>query len=175
MSLEQRIADIIEPSLEDMGFDLVRVLLSGNQRLKLQIMAEPANGEMMTVDHCADISRTVSALLDVEDPIDKAYTLEISSPGIDRPLVRARDYERFEGFEARVELDTPLDGRRRFKCRLAGFEDGHVLMAADDGDAEMPTRLPLGAVKRAKLLLTDELIAAYQDQEDAVDPEMEKN
>lgn len=161
--LEQRIEEIIGPTLEDMGFEVVRVLLSGDQRLKLQIMAEPLDGRMMTVDHCADISRAVSALLDVEDPIDRAYTLEVSSPGIDRPLVKPRDFERFAGFEARVEMDQAIDGRRRFKGRLQGYADDQIVIDVEG----METRLPFSDMRRAKLLLTDELIAAHQAAEDA--------
>jgi ribosome maturation factor RimP len=115
----------------------------------------------MTVDDCADISRSVSAILDVADPIAEAYTLEVSSPGIDRPLVRPDDYVRFAGFEAKVETSAAINGRKRFKGRLLGFEDGHVLLALDDG-----TRVSLAFedIARAKLLLTDELIAAAQRQ-----------
>lgn len=161
MGLEQRIADIIRPAIEDMGFDLVRVLVSGQQRLRLQVMAEPRDGSGMTVDHCADISRVVSALLDVEDPIDAAYTLEVSSPGIDRPLVKLADFERFAGFEARVELTAPLDGRRRFSGRLRGVKEGQVMVEVDQGQV---AALPFEAIAKAKLLLTDDLIAAHSGQ-----------
>ncbi len=159
MGLEAKVAAIIEPALEGMGIELVRVSLSGNQRMKLQIMAEPADGSAMTVDHCADVSRAVSALLDVEDPINKAYTLEVSSPGVDRPLTRPGDYERFAGLAARVEMDVTIGGRRRFKGRIAGLEDGDIVM--DLADDASRVRLPFSGVKRAKLLLTDELIAAF--------------
>ena len=161
MGLEQRIADIIRPAIEDMGFDLVRVLVSGQQRLRLQIMAEPLDGSGMTVDHCADISRVVSALLDVEDPIDAAYTLEVSSPGIDRPLVKLADFERFAGFEARVELAAPQDGRRRFSGRLRGVQDGRVMVEIDQGEV---VALPFEAIAKSKLLLTDDLIAAHSGE-----------
>ena len=164
MTLESRIADIIEPTLDDMGFELVRVQLSGGQRLRLQIMAEPIDGTMMTVDHCADISRSVSALLDVEDPIDKAYTLEVSSPGIDRPLVKLKDFDRFAGFDARVEMNIPVEGRRRFKGRLAGTEDAAILITLED---DTPVRLPHADIHRAKLLLTDDLIAAFEADAEA--------
>ena len=157
MTLEQRIAAMIGPALEDMGFELVRVLISGNQRRKLQVMAEPADGTPMNVDHCADISRVVSALLDVEDPIDGAYTLEVSSPGIDRPLVKLKDFERFAGFEARVETNAPIDGRRRFSGRLLGVENNAVVMEVTEGRVS----LPFDAIAKSKLLLTDDLIAAH--------------
>lgn len=158
LSLEKRIADIIRPAIEEMGFDLVRVLVSGQQRPRLQIMAEPLDGSGMTVDHCADISRVVSALLDVDDPIDAAYTLEVSSPGIDRPLVRLNDFERFAGFEARVEMTAPVDGRRRFSGRLRGVKENHVVIEVDQGQVYS---LPFEAIAKSKLLLTDDLIAAH--------------
>src|SRR3546814_8590835 len=125
MEIAARIEDMIAPSLADMGYDLVRVSLTGGAaRMTLQIMAECLDGAGMTVDDCAAISRAVSALLDVEDPIRGAYVLEVSSPGIDRPLTRARDYERFAGYEAKVELRRMMDGRRRFRGRLMGVEKG---------------------------------------------------
>ena len=161
MTLEQRIAEIIGPAIEDLGFELVRVLLSGQRRKKLQIMAEPLDGSAMNVDHCADISRAVSALLDVEDPIDDAYVLEVSSPGIDRPLVKLVDFDRFKGFDARVEMHTGIDGRRRFSGRLLGIADDHVLMDVEEGEV----RLPYADIQKSKLLMTDELIQAHMKAE----------
>jgi len=158
VSLEQRIADIIGPAIEDLGFELVRVLVSGQRRKKLQVMAEPRDGTAMTVEHCADISRAVSALLDVEDPINDAYVLEVSSPGIDRPLVKLADFERFKGFDARVELHTAADGRRRFSGRLLGVDGTDVVMVVEEGEV----RLPFADIQKSKLLMTDELIAAHQ-------------
>ncbi len=114
------IARIIEPSLEAMGYRLVRVALTGSQRPTLQVMAERGDEAAMSVEDCAEISRSISALLDVADPIAGTYTLEVSSPGIDRPLVRPEDYDRFAGFAARIELHEPLDGRKRFHGRLLG-------------------------------------------------------
>jgi ribosome maturation factor RimP len=110
----------------------------------------------MTVDDCALISRSVSALLDVADPIAEPYTLEVSSPGIDRPLVRPEDYDRYAGFEARIDLNHLHDGRKRFRGRLLGRIDGHIRLVTETGEA----LLPLDDVARAKLLLTDDLIAA---------------
>ena len=109
----------------------------------------------MTVDDCAQISRSISALLDVADPIAVAYTLEVSSPGIDRPLVRPEDYDRFAGFAARIELSAPQDGRKRFRGRLLGRVDDHIRLADEAGEV----RLPLAAITRAKLELTDDLLA----------------
>ena len=153
-----RVETLIAPTLEAMGFAVVRVLISGNQRPKLQVMAEPVDGGTMTLDHCADISRAVSAVLDVEDPIAGAYVLEVSSPGIDRPLTRFGDYERFAGFDARIEMERPIDGRRRFSGRLLGTAGEVVRMRI--GEDEIA--LPFAGIQRAKLLLTDELLAASE-------------
>jgi len=158
VTLEQRIAEIIRPAIEDLGFELVRVLVSGQRNKKLQVMAEPKDGSAMNVDHCAVISRTVSALLDVEDPIDDAYVLEVSSPGIDRPLVKLADFARYAGFDARVEMDVPVAGRRRFSGRLLGVDGTDVVMDVTEGEV----RLPFADIQKSKLLMTDELIAAHQ-------------
>jgi ribosome maturation factor RimP len=154
-----KIDALIAPSLEAMGYRVVRVAVTGGRRATLQIMAERVDEKAMTVEDCADISRTVSALLDVADPIAGAYTLEVSSPGIDRPLVRREDFERFAGFEAKVELTAPVDGRRRFRGKLLGVEGDAVRLLVDAA----PVALPLAAVARAKLVLTDELLAASQE------------
>ncbi len=119
-------------------------------------MAEHLDDAPMTVDDCAGISRSISAILDVADPIAGAYMLEVSSPGIDRPLVRAEDYDRFSGFEARIELARPVGGRKRFRGRLIGTSQGEVRLATEAGEM----LLPLDAVARAKLVLTDDLLAA---------------
>jgi ribosome maturation factor RimP len=159
------IARIIEPSLDAMGYRLVRLMQTGGlRRPTLQVMAERRDDELMTVKDCAEISRAVSALLDVADPIAEAYMLEVSSPGIDRPLVRPEDYDRFAGFEARIDLAGPLDtadqgsGRKRFRGRILGREGDHVRLAAEKGEV----RLPLDAIAKAKLVLNDELLALAQ-------------
>lgn len=150
------IAPLIEPSLEAMGYRLVRVAFLGAGRATLQIMAERFDGAPMTVDDCGEISRSVSALLDVADPIAGAYMLEISSPGIDRPLTRPEDYDRFAGFEAKIELERPFDGRKRFRGRLLGRADDHVRLRGETGEVH----LPLADISKAKLVLTDDLLAA---------------
>lgn len=157
------IARLIEPTLNGLGYELVRVQIGGGRAGTpvLQVMAERRDGQAMTVEDCADISRSLSALLDVEDPIAGAYTLEVSSPGIDRPLVREGDFERFAGHVAKVETAEPVGGRKRFRGRLRGVAEGNVLMTLDDG-AEVA--VPLSAVSRAKLVLTDELIAQHLKQ-----------
>jgi ribosome maturation factor RimP len=155
-----QISRIIEPSLEAMGYSLVRVTLTGTRRATLQVMAERRDEAPMTVEDCAEISRSISALLDVADPIASAYMLEVSSPGIDRPLVRPEDYDRFAGFEARIDLSAPVEGRKRFRGRLLGRSDEHVRLVVETGEV----RLPLVDIARAKLVLTDELIALAQQR-----------
>lgn len=162
-ALTERIEHLIAPSLEAMGYDVVRVQLSGVQRVTLQIMAERRDEAPMTVDDCAEISHAVSAILDVEDPVKGAYTLEVSSPGIDRPLVRPRDFQRFAGHEAKVELDEALGGQRRFRGNLVAADDNRVRLATDQGEIE----LPIAHIRRAKLVLTDSLIAEAEAHAEA--------
>jgi ribosome maturation factor RimP len=153
------IARIIEPSLDAMGYRLVRLMQTGGlRRPTLQIMAERRDEVPMTVEDCAEISRAVSALLDVADPIASAYLLEVSSPGIDRPLVRPEDYDRFAGFEARIDLSSPFDGRKRFRGRVLGRDGDHIRLAIEGSEL----RLPLGEIAKAKLVLNDELLALAQ-------------
>jgi ribosome maturation factor RimP len=159
-ALADRIEGLIVPSLDAMGYEIVRVQLTGGKRRTLQVMAERRDGRPMTVDDCAEISRNVSAILDVENPISGAYTLEVSSPGIDRPLLRPRDYERFSGHQAKIELLEPVDGRRRFRGRILGRDGDTVRLEVDDDIVE----LPIARIARAKLVLTDELLAASQLQ-----------
>jgi ribosome maturation factor RimP len=160
MDATTRIEQIITPSVEAMGYEVVRVQLIGNERPVLQIMAERADRGAMTVEDCADISRALSALLDVEDPISGAYTLEISSPGIDRPLTRPQDFSRFAGFEAKVEMRVAVDGRKRWRGMLRGLDDGCVVLDHDEGTS----RLPLDGVQKARLVLTEALIKATAEE-----------
>lgn len=157
MELADRIAELVRPTVEGLGYSLVRVQVLGRQRLRLQIMAERADDQPMLVDDCASLSHAISAVLDVEDPISSAYTLEVSSPGIDRPLTRIADYDRFAGFEARVELSRPVDGRRRFRGRLLGTNGERVRLAVDTGEIEFDW----ADVHSGKLVLTDELLATH--------------
>lgn len=158
MSLTDNIAGMIAPSIEALGYDVVRVTVAGSTRKVLQIMAEPKDGRIMSVEDCARVSRAISAVLDVEDPISGAYSLEVSSPGIDRPLTRPNDYNRFKGHEAKIETHEPVDGRKRFKGILKGVADAAVKI--DSEGAEIA--LPLSQIAKAKLVLTDALIAAHE-------------
>jgi ribosome maturation factor RimP len=155
-----QVTELIEPTLHDMGFELVRVLMSGGQRPTLQVMVERLDQEPVTLDHCAEVSHALSAVLDVADLLPGAYRLEVTSPGLDRPLVRRADYERFAGFEARLETELPIEGRRRFRGRLLGLADDQVRLALPEGE----TSIPFDAIKKAKLVLTDELLAAAQTE-----------
>lgn len=169
--LETRIAAIVEPVAEGLGYRLVRVRVTPANGCTLQIMAEDANGDF-TVADCERLSRDLSPALDVADPIDRAYHLEVSSPGIDRPLVRLADFDRWTGHEARIELSDPIDGRRRFRGVLAGTEDETVLLRLPDAPegAEHLVRLPADALSEAKLVLTDELLAAAEKRQAAANP-----
>lgn len=159
--LETRIAAMVEPAIADLGFRLVRVKLSGVNGLTLQIMAERPDGTM-TVDDCEAVSRAITPILDVEDPIDREYNLEISSPGIDRPLVRAVDFERWRGHLAKLELAVPRDGRKRFRGEIRAVEGGDLVLRLEDlpDDGEPDVRLPLADIAEARLVLTDDLVEA---------------
>lgn len=146
---------LVTPALEAMGFTVVRVRLASQPERTLQIMVELLDGSTVSVDDCGKISRTVSALLDVEDLIKGAYSLEISSPGIDRPLVKPADFERFTGHVAKIETRRPLEGRKRFRGRLLGIVGGDVRI---DVEGEVAA-IPLVEIAAAKLVLTDELVA----------------
>ena len=157
MEYQSRLENLITPTLIQMGFELVRVQMQGQARPTLQIMTERADGTIMTVEDCAKISRAVSAVLDVEDPIGGAYVLEVSSPGIDRPLTRPKDFVNWAGFEGKIETDLPVNGQKRFRGKVLGLDDeGRAGILTDKGESW----IPLPQVKSARLVLTDELIAA---------------
>ena len=161
MDSERQIERAIAPVLEAMGYEVVRIRLGGGRQTVLQVMIERADRVPLTVDDCARASRALSAHFEHESQPASEYTLEVSSPGIDRPLVRLADFARFAGFEAKVEMSQPLAGRRRFRGRLQGAGDGCVRMTLDDGDVS----LPFDGIRAAKLVLTDELIAASEAAE----------
>ncbi|MDD9899993.1 MAG: ribosome maturation factor RimP [Alphaproteobacteria bacterium] len=157
--LIQKIEAAITPTASDLGYDIVRVLLIGSGRPTLQVMAEQPDGTM-EIEDCEKLSKALSALLDVEDIIDGAYTLEVSSPGIDRPLTRFRDFENHIGFEARVEMDAPINGQKKFKGKIHGTDKGAVVsLETEDG---MVHSLPFTNIQKAKLMLTDELLKSAQ-------------
>jgi len=149
--LEQKIADIAAPVIEDLGYTLVMVEFKGGN---LQIMAENPETGNLSIDECTQISRALSPVMEVEDPIEGSYRLEVSSPGIDRPLVRPEDYSRHEGKEAKIELETPLEGQKRFRGVLLGEENGTISLQTDTGKVD----LPFEDVHKAKLVMTDALL-----------------
>lgn len=154
-----QITAIIEATVESLGFELVRVTYGGGRKPTLQIMAERPDGTM-GVEDCATLSREVSLLLDVEDPLQGEYLLEVSSPGIDRPLTRAKDFERWVGFDVKIEMNETINDRRRFRGKLVSFDGDNLSLKMDDGDVT----LAYSDVSKAKLILTDELLEAVQKE-----------
>ncbi|MBX3577211.1 MAG: ribosome maturation factor RimP [Rhizobiaceae bacterium] len=157
--VDARIAAIVAPVLVTIGYRLVRVRLSGQNGLTLQIMAERPDGTM-SVEDCEEVSKALSPVLDVEDPIEKAYNLEVSSPGIDRPLVRASDFDQWKGHLVRLETSVVVGGRKRFRGTILGTDSGDVLLQGEEpaeGESA-PARIPFEAVGEARLVLTDELV-----------------
>lgn len=160
---ERKIATMIEPAIADLGFELVQVRLIGSQKLQtLQIMAENPKTGKLDLNGCTAISRSISAILDVEDPIASAYQLEVSSPGIDRPLTKASDFEKYTGEHVSIETDiADEDGQKRFRGVITGFDGDAVTLKTDTGDK----KLELAGIIKAKLVLTDELVKAALKQE----------
>ena len=158
--LPARVATIAEPVIESLGYRLVRVKVSASEGCTVQIMAEQPDGSM-TVEDCEAVSRALSPVLDVADPIERAYRLEVSSPGIDRPLVRKSDFDRYKGHLVKIEMEVPVNGRKRFKGELAGTEGETARLHRDDATEgeEVEVLLPIGEMSEAKLVLTDDLVA----------------
>lgn len=165
-TMDRRMAEILTPSIEGMGFEVVRIRVMGGETKTLQIMVERPDGGI-DVDECAQVSNAVSAILDVEDPLEDAYALEVSSPGIDRPLTRLKDFETWEGYEAKIETTEMIDGRRRFKGVLAGLEGDEVLLNLEQGKETVTIGLHIDRLSDAKLVLTDELISEMLRQRKA--------
>lgn len=155
-----RVAAIAGPVLEGMGYRLVRIKISGELGCTVQVMAERPDGTML-IEDCEAISHALSPVLDVSDPIDKAYRLEVSSPGIDRPLVRRTDFDRYVGYLVKVELAVPFDGRKRYRGKLGAIEGNAIALERDSvrGDEDPNILLPLEDISDARLVLTDELVA----------------
>jgi ribosome maturation factor RimP len=168
-AIDRRLADLVGPVIEGLGFELVRIRLMGGKTRILQIMADRPEGGI-GVDECGDISTAVSAVLDVEDPLEDNYILEVSSPGIDRPLTRLKDFEVWKGWEARIETTELIDGRRRFKGGLMGVEGDEVLIELDEGAEQVTIGLKFDWLSDAKLILTEELIAEMLRQKKTHEP-----
>lgn len=165
-AIDRRLADIVGPVIEGLGFELVRIRLMGGRTRVLQIMADRPEGGI-GVDECGTISTAVSAVLDVEDPIEENFILEVSSPGIDRPLTRLKDFEMWKGWEARIETSELIDGRRRFKGGLMGVEGEEILIEIEEAGQDVTIGLRFDWLSDAKLILTDELIAEMLRQKKA--------
>ncbi len=165
-AIDRRLAEIVTPAIEGLGFELVRIRLMGGKTRTLQIMADRPDGGII-VEDCAKISTAVSVVLDVEDPVEEQYILEVSSPGIDRPLTRLKDFETWKGYEVRIETTELIDGRRRFKGTLAGVEGEEVLIELDEGAEAVVIGLQFDWLSDAKLVLTDDLIAEMLKQRKA--------
>ncbi len=155
--LEARLADLVAPTVTDMGYELVRVAVTGRDRPTIQIMVDRADGAPVGVGDCEALSHALGAVLDVADPVRSAWTLEISSAGIDRPLTRAKDWNRFAGHLARAEMAVPFEGRKRFSGVVLGADATAARLRLDDGSE---VALALADIRRAKLVLTDALIDA---------------
>ncbi len=153
------LSSLLEPVIEGLGYEVVRIMTIGVQNPTLQIMIEPQDHGQLNVDDCAKVSRAVSALLDEKDPIAGAYTLEVSSPGIDRPLTKEEHFARFVGYEAKIETLEAVDKRKRFKGRINALKDGSVVEIEMDGTVY---RIPFNLINKAKLVLTDELWNEYE-------------
>ncbi|MGE0061696.1 MAG: ribosome maturation factor RimP [Xanthobacteraceae bacterium] len=166
--LAARVAAIVEPVLEGLGYRLVRVKVSALDGCTVQVMAERPDGTM-TIEDCEDVSRNLSPVLEVADPIDRAYRLEISSPGIDRPLVRKSDFESHVGHEVRVEMAVPVDGRKRFRGTIAAVKDEQVTLHRDDAPPDVPSNvsLTMDEMSDARLVLTDALVTQALRREKA--------
>ncbi|WP_211300988.1 ribosome maturation factor RimP [Aliiruegeria haliotis] len=162
-NIDKRLAEIVTPVIEGMGFELVRIRLMSGSTPILQIMAEKPDGGI-EVDDCAEISTAVSAVMDVEDPIEDNYTLEVSSPGIDRPLTRLKDFETWADYVAKLETEELIDGRRRFKGMLKGIDGNEVLIEIDHEGGPVIIGLQFDWLSDAKLVLTDELIREMLNQ-----------
>ncbi len=165
--IDARILTIADPIAKDLGLRIVRIRVMGGKRSTVQIMAERISDGLMSVDNCADLSRALSSALEVEDPIRDAYVLEVSSPGLDRPLTSLEDYATYTGYLARIELDRFVEGRKRFRGIIAGYEGENIEIDLDG--EEDRAEIPFNWISEAKLLITDELIAAGQAQKAAAE------
>ena len=166
MQRQNPVYDLVAPIIESMGFDVVRVMLMGGQRQTLQIMIERKDGNNLVVDDCAAVSRAISDILDEKDPIDGEYSLEVSSPGIDRPLTKPDHFARFVGYETKIETDESVEGRKRFKGRILALDEGNVIRFDMDGKEY---HIPFDAIAKAKLVLNDELWAEYVEAQEELE------
>ena len=166
MNKEHPVQKLVEPIIENMGYEVVRITTIGKQNPTLQIMIERKDRKDITVDDCASVSRVVSEILDEKDPIDGEYSLEVSSPGLDRPLTKREHFERFSGYEAKIETFVEVSGRKRFRGRIIGVDNKNQILFEMDGETY---EIPFDNISKAKLVLTDELLNSYMEEK----PEIE--
>ena len=169
MLQKHHLQDLLEPVINNIGYEVVRIMTVGSENPTLQIMIDGKDEKDITIDDCVKVSRGLSEFLDENDPIDGQYSLEVSSPGLDRPLTRLKDFKRFEGFDVKAEMKTDIDGRKRFKGKLLGVDGDDNIKIEMEGEVYS---LPFGEMNKAKILLTDELLKAFeQDLTDNLDDE----
>lgn len=160
MQAKHHLQDMLEPTINELGFDVVRILTIGQKNPTLQIMIERKDRTDIIVEDCAKVSRAVSEILDEKDPIKDQYSLEVSSPGLDRPLITLEHFQRFSGYEAKIETAVEVESRKRFKGRIVNVDDKNNIHFEMDGQEYV---IPYDAVSKAKILITDELLAKYQE------------
>lgn len=160
MQAKHHLQDMLEPTINELGFDVVRILTIGQKNPTLQIMIERKDRTDIIVEDCAKVSRAVSEILDEKDPIKDQYSLEVSSPGLDRPLITLEHFQRFSGYEAKIETAVEVESRKRFKGRIINVDDKDNIHFEMDGQEYV---IPYDAVSKAKILITDELLAKYQE------------
>lgn len=164
MTGKHPVSDLVEPIIDKLGFETVRIMTIGNKNPTLQIMIERKDRKNLTVDDCAAVSREISVVLDEKDPIEGQYSLEVSSPGLDRPLTKEEHFKRFAGYEARIETVSEVDGRKRFKGKIIGLNQNRLIDFDMDGTEY---HIPFDAVSKAKLILTEELLNKYAEAQTA--------
>lgn len=163
MQKKHPIHDLVAPKIEEMGFEVVRIMTTGSERQTVQIMIERQDRKNLVVDDCAAVSRAISIILDEVDPIEGEYSLEVSSPGVDRPLTKPEHFIRFAGFEAKIETDDVVDGRKRFKGKIVAVDSNNVISVETE---EKEYSIPFEAVSKAKLVLTDELWNSFVEAQE---------
>ena len=166
MMQKHYLQDLIEPVVEDAGYELVRVMTIGQANPTLQVMIDTLNDTEVTIDDCAKVSRLLSDMLDEKDPIADKYSLEVSSPGLDRPLTKMAHFERFIGYEAKIETEEKIDNRKRFKGKIIAVADNKIVLSAEDDEQYT---IPFALINKAKLVLNDELWNEYQSAQEAVE------
>jgi len=164
--IDERVLALAEPIAADLGLNIVRVRVMAGKRQTVQIMAERISDGLMGIGDCEGLSRELSALMEVEDPLADAYNLEVSSPGLDRPLTSLQDFEKYEGYLAKLELDRLVEGRKRFRGELAGIDGDHIDINLD-GETDNTASIPFAWISEAKLMITDALIEAGQKAKEA--------